>query len=71
MRGIISARLQIRSVICKMIVGANDNRCHPERSANGTKSKDLRTDVHYAVSKLRRFFDSLRSLRMTQGFVRP
>ena len=37
--------------------------CHLER--NEVKSRDLRTNSNYAVSTVRRFLDSLRSLGMT------
>ena len=40
-----------------------EKRCHPERPEG--ESKDLRTDLHTNDTKMRRFFDSLRSLRMT------
>ena len=45
------------------------NRCHPERLKKiadfRRESKDLRTDLIATVPLVRRSFDSLRSLRMT------
>ena len=43
---------------------ANHHRtCHPEWSE--AESKDLRTNLTANAIQMRRFFDSLRSLRMT------
>ena len=40
--------------------------CHPER--NEVKPKDLRTKALHSSITMRRFFDSLRSLRMTSVY---
>ena len=47
--------------------------CHPERPEKRSfsrESKDLRTDRLHSKTKVRRSFDSLRSLRMTKGGLR-
>ena len=43
-------------------------KCHPER--NEVESRDLRTVMIFAVKLVRRSFDSLCSLRMTNLVVR-
>ena len=39
--------------------------CHPERSGLAAESKDLSTEITAALNEVRRSFDSLCSLRMT------
>ena len=54
---------------CKMNCNTPKKRCHPERLKKiedfRRESKDLRTDLTANVPSVRRSFDSLRSLRMT------
>ena len=54
---------------CKMNCNTPKKRCHPERLKKiedfRRESKDLRTDLTANVLSVRRSFDSLRSLRMT------